>query len=250
MLSYFHKKAQTSHPDAYDAAVFDWLLLGIFAGFRKTEWMQDTFLYKSTKTYQLVDKDGSSRAFIADDFNFSPFPPSQRHHLSTSSTTHGQLHITWRFQKNGQNGQIISYNHNVRNEQYSVVLAAQRILARAKRLNIPSTHPIAVFATDTSVTCFHHTLVEESLRTSASIVYKITSSKTLQLFSSHSLRVGACVLLHSLQHDALFIQFRLRWRSLSFMSYLRNTPRIAALHNFTFNKGNTDDICINDTHQK
>ena len=249
MLSYFHKRAKTSHPDGYDAALFDWLLVGIFAGFRKTEWMQDSFLYKSTQTYQRVDKHSSSRAFIAADFTFSPFPPSQHHHLSKSSTTNGQLHIKWRFQKSSQNGQSISYNHNIQNEEYSVVLAAQRILDRAKCLHIPSSHPIAVFATDDSFSCFHYNLVEVSLRESASVVYNIKSIKTLQLFSSHSLRVGACVLLHSLQHDALFIQFRLRWRSLSFMSYLRNTPRIAALHNFTFNKGNTDDMCINTTHQ-
>jgi len=34
----FPQKAQTSHPDAYDAALFDWLLIGIFAGFRKIQY--------------------------------------------------------------------------------------------------------------------------------------------------------------------------------------------------------------------
>jgi len=249
MLSYLHRIATTSHPDSYNAAIFDWMLLGLFAGFRKTEWMQDSHFYKSTGTYQKVPKDGSARAFIATDFSFSPFPPSQSHLVQTSHTTDGQLHIKWRYQKNGQNGQTISYNHNLHNEEFSVVLAARRILQRAQRLQVPHDHPIAVFFDDKEVSCIHHTLVESTLRATAQQVYKIKSTKTLSLFSSHSIRVGACVLLHSLQQDPLFIQFRLRWRSLSFMNYLRNTPRIAALHNFVFNSGNTDDMFIKGTHQ-
>jgi len=249
MLVYFHKKSLLAHPDSYDAAIFDWLLIGIFAGFRKTEWMQDTSHYRSTGTYQRVPKDGSARAFIATDFQFSPLPPSQRHLTQTSTPQFGQLHITWRFQKNSQNGQSISYTHNFLKEEFSVVSAADRILRRAQRLQVPITHPIAVFAHASSFTCIHHTLVEESLRKAATSVYKLVSPKALSLFSSHSIRVGACVLLHSLQQDPMFIQFRLRWRSLSFMNYLRNTPRIAALHNYVFNAGNTDDVIIKQVHQ-
>jgi len=249
MLVYFHKQSLHAHPDSYNAAIFDWLLIGIFAGFRKTEWMQDTGQYKSTGTYQRVQKDGSSRAFIASDFHFSPFPPSQAHLTNKSTLPFGQLHIKWRFQKNSQNGQSVSYNHNLLKEQFSVVSAADRILRRARRLQVPATHPIAVFAQGSSFTCIHHTLVESSLRKAATSVYKILSPTVLSLFSSHSIRVGACVLLHSLQQDPLFIQFRLRWRSLSFMNYLRNTPRIAALHNYVFNTGNTDDVIIKGVHQ-
>jgi len=249
MLIYFQKIAALANPDSFDAAIFDWLLIGLFAGFRKTEWMQDTFLYKSTNTYQRVSKDGSARAFIASDFSFSPFPPSQQHIFEKSTTNTGQLHIKWRYQKNGQNGQKISYTHNLLNEKFSVILAAQRILQRARRLHVPDDHPIAVFSHNGTFSCIHHTLVEQSLRGAATAVYSIKSAKTLSLFSSHSIRVGACVLLHSLQQDPLFIQFRLRWRSLSFMSYLRNTPRIAALHNYIFNTGNTDDMFIQGTHQ-
>jgi len=233
MLTYLHRTAKTSYPDSYDAAVFDWLLIDIFAGFRKTEWMQDSHSYKTTGTYQKVSKDGSARAFIALDFSF--FPPSQTSLAEKSTTPHGQLHLTWRYQKNCQNGQKISYNHNIFNEDFSVVLAAQRILQRAKRLHVPADHPIAVFSTNNKFSFFNHVLIESTLRTAAKQVYKITSIKYLSLFSSHSIRVGACVLLHSLQQDPLFIQFRLRWRSLSFMNYLRNTPRIAALHNYVFN---------------
>jgi len=249
MLTYLQKIAILSHPDSYNAAIFDWLLIGIFAGFRKTEWMQDSHVYKTTGTYQKVSKDGSARAFIASDFSFSPFSPSQINLAQKSSTPHGQLHIKWRYQKNGQNGQVISYNHNILNEDFSVVLAAQRILRRAQRLQVPDDQPISVFSNSKTFTFLHHVLLEGTLRETAKSVYNITSSKSLSLFSSHSIRVGACVLLHSLQQDPLFIQFRLRWRSLSFMNYLRNTPRIAALHNYVFNTGNTDDMFINGTHQ-
>jgi len=149
MLIHFQKLANIAHPDSYDAALFDWLLIGIFAGFWKTEWMQDTFNYTSSGTYQRVSKDGSARAFIASDFSFSPFLPSQQHLAKQSTTPNGELHIKWRYQKNNQNGQQISYTHNLLKEEFSVILAAQRILQRAQRLNIPLNHPIAVFSHDT-----------------------------------------------------------------------------------------------------
>jgi len=46
----------------------------------------------------------------------------------------------------------------------------------------------------------------------------------LARFSSHSLRIGACVALHSTGISAMNIKDALRWRSDSFMMYLRDLP--------------------------
>ena len=47
----------------------------------------------------------------------------------------------------------------------------------------------------------------------------------------HSLRVGACVLLHSSNASADTIKWRLCWKSDSYRMYLRDTAAIAKTHN-------------------
>ena len=51
--------------------------------------------------------------------------------------------------------------------------------------------------------------------------YNIKCKKELSAFTSHSLRVGACVLLHAQNVSAEDIKFCLRWRSDTFRMYLR-----------------------------
>jgi hypothetical protein len=62
-------------------------------------------------------------------------------------------------------------------------------------------------------------------------LYNITDPKELQRFSSHSIRVGAAVTLHTCGKDGEYIKIRLRWRSDTFRLYLRNTEFIADQHN-------------------
>ena len=72
------------------------------------------------------------------------------------------------------------------------------------------------------------------MRSLAVTVYNLhptTNKKELQKWSSHSLRVGACVVLHSMGFSALDIQWLLRWRSNAFMAYLRNLAGLADRHN-------------------
>ena len=62
-------------------------------------------------------------------------------------------------------------------------------------------------------------------------VYKIKNKKTLNLWSPHSIRVGACVLLQAAGKNSDFIQQRLRWLSDAYKVYLRNLPQLAQQHN-------------------
>jgi hypothetical protein len=62
-------------------------------------------------------------------------------------------------------------------------------------------------------------------RRAAAAVYKldpITDAKSLALWSSHSLRVGACVTLDAMGFTDVQIMWLLRWKSNAFMTYLRN----------------------------
>jgi hypothetical protein len=59
-------------------------------------------------------------------------------------------------------------------------------------------------------------------------LYSVKNEKELQLWSSPSLRVGACVVLHAHGFTGPQIQFLLRWKSDAFMAYLRNLGFLAA----------------------
>ena len=101
--------------------------------------------------------------------------------------------------------------------------------------------PLAV-ATDDSgsvrpLTSAHVCLV---MRHVAAVVYKYDPSKpadaaALQKWSCHSLRVGACVILHSMGFTDTQIQWILRWQSLAFMRYLRNIAVLTDQHAAAFN---------------
>ena len=56
------------------------------------------------------------------------------------------------------------------------------------------------------------------------------TSKRLDRFSSHSVRVWACVLLHTHGKSPDYIKLRLRWRSDSYKDYLRDVSMLAIEH--------------------
>jgi hypothetical protein len=71
------------------------------------------------------------------------------------------------------------------------------------------------------------------MRETACRLYQLDPFKdkaALQLWSAHSLRVGACVILHTMGFTESQIKWILRWRSNAFMVYLRNTAVLARQH--------------------
>ena len=65
------------------------------------------------------------------------------------------------------------------------------------------------------------------LQEAATALYKITSKEDLAHFTSHSIRVGVCVLLKIHGVSTYTINFYLRWRSDAFKAYLRNEDALA-----------------------
>jgi hypothetical protein len=78
--------------------------------------------------------------------------------------------------------------------------------------------------------------VERALRSVAKAVTGITDDKLInKLFGMHSMRVTACNELARLNVADSFIQRRLRWRSNTFLDYLRNNIYSAQRHNLSLN---------------
>jgi hypothetical protein len=58
----------------------------------------------------------------------------------------------------------------------------------------------------------------------------------LDRWSSHSLRIGACVILHALGFTDTQIMWLLHWKSNAFMTYLRNVAVLAQKQNIAFSE--------------
>lgn len=212
-----------------EAALYDWITLGRYTGFQKSEWCQD-----SQTEYEKCELKGSpARAMLMKDFKFKD------KHQNKIKVTPGinidpihELHITWKTQKSKQNGQTIPYKRDDVNTRFCPVRAGVRIILRALNLKVQTHHPIGVFkhAKERKYSFITDPLTSNNLRKAANIAYNITDIKELEKWTSHSIRVTAANLLHMVQFSNSFIQSRLRWKSDSFLMYLRNTIYCASEH--------------------
>ena len=116
---------------------------------------------------------------------------------------------------------------NDRNPKFCAVRAILRICHRVALLHNPPTYPLAIYQSTSSKMAFlSHKDMDLLLKGASKAVYNL-SKKDLQKFIVHSLRVGACVMLHTACFSADDIKFELRWRSDAFRDYLRNILSLA-----------------------
>ena len=237
IISYIVNKGEgmkKSNPHNIYAVLGDWLILGLQSGFRRKEWAQDrTHLSKYRDIQRNVD--GSPAAFTMSDWDFRG---KKNRRLNQSSNTQianaDSVDIKWRFQKNNDNGQVITYTKDTNNPSFCYVQAALRIRTRFLKLKHNHDEPLAIFLdtikTKKIVKYIDDTHICRILQEAANSVYKITDKNDLKRFTSHSIRVGACVPLHSQNMTTEDIKFRLRWRSDAFRMYLRNITQLADRH--------------------
>mmetsp|Transcript_6474 Transcript_6474/g.14993 ORF Transcript_6474/g.14993 Transcript_6474/m.14993 type:complete len:430 (+) Transcript_6474:1862-3151(+) len=227
-------------PDSAEAAILDWLLLGRYTGPRAVEWCQTTLT-----EYLRIDhpywRGPDSYAFIAADFVF--LDRHKRPIRDLAGATIDDVHyvqIRWRKQKNNDNGQIIPYVRDEANLRFCPVYAALRIRQRALRLNVADDHPIGAFAPHTRRAVARlpqgrrylfitKKMVEQMIQDSAVRTFRLDATDR-QRWSAHSPRITACNLLHRQGLPDSYIKLRLRWRSLAFQDYLRNTFYSATRH--------------------
>ena len=207
-------------------ALKNWFTLALYIGPRLTEWAQN----EGVRDVSQADKniDGTNSAFTVEDFEFFGQGRTRISHLDAIASPHlgHSVDVTWCFQKNGCNGQKKTVTYNPDNPKLCGVRAAIAIVERSMLLKLPLDHPLAVYVDDTqkspSLRFITATEISAVLQLLARAVYDITSKDELRLYSSHSLRVGACVALHTAGLDAMSIKFALRWNSDAFLMYLRN----------------------------
>ena len=231
MTRWLFAKAQKYSQDSELFAIVDWILLGRYAGFRRAEWCQT----RLTKYDHIAEWPGHvAQAFLLSDFVF--LDRNERVvHLTpeTDVSCINYVRITWRWQKNRNNNEKRTFGRNRQDPLFCGVSAAIRIALRAARLGVPAHEPIGVFRRDNGTGLRHFikdSAVNRHLRAAASVVFGSTDEEFLKLWSTHSVRVTACNLLHREKFPDSYIQERLRWKSDCFRMYLRDTIYAADQH--------------------
>jgi hypothetical protein len=215
--------------DSKHSTLFDLVAIGCYIGPRVSEYTQtsdknvDYHLYPSGK--QVI------KAFIASNFTFYDKKSQIIADLSDASfNILERVCITWRIQKNCQNNQKITLLCNKANKAVCPVLAALRLVLRARHLSQPDSTPVACYSKKDSLAYITGTRIAVLFRAPARAVHPTITKEDKQQYSAHSLQVWACVLLDEAGKTPDFIKKRLCWMGNSFWLYLCDTRIIQDQH--------------------
>ena len=222
-------------------ALADGFAMGLMAGFRLAEWAQHSGFHNPLQPMlnHLEPPNVTTRALCPFDVRVETVAHqrlSSMDILTVPVTSIRKVWIKFRTQKNGYHGEERIFTRNPA-LGHCFVAAIYRSLTRFKALQsvlptLTETSPLAIYwdVDSRSVRSITAPDIESFMRSLAVVVYDLhphKDKKALQKWSAHSLRVGACVLLHAMSFSTLDIQWLLRWRSNAFMAYLRNLAGLA-----------------------
>jgi hypothetical protein len=171
------------------------------------------------------------KAFSADDFVFFDEAGNTLELCDNSCLDQAhKVKITWRIQKNRQNGQAITISAKKTCHKICPVRAAGRMVLRARRLGQPNSMPVACYSYKNKRVYLTGKRIAILFREAVKAIHPKTSKANLSRYSAHSLRVWACVLLDEAGMSPEFIMAHLRWMGNSFRMYLRDTGIIQDKH--------------------
>jgi hypothetical protein len=171
------------------------------------------------------------KAFTANDFQFFDADGQIVLEISEASIdVVNRVQITWRIQKNRQNNQKITLSYNKTHPTICPVLAALRLVLRARRLSQPDSMPVACYLKKGVLAYLTGSRIAFHFRAAARAVHPNITKDVEQRYSAHLMRVWACVLLDKAGKSPDIIKKRLRWMGDSFRMYLRDTHVIQDQH--------------------
>jgi hypothetical protein len=241
MWKYLASLGPESQPDGIIDAITDWSGCGLCGGYCKTKWAQDDS--HADIDHPQLDTYGEAKAFRLDDILWQT-PTKVRLPLSSvlaDESAVGRATLTFKTQKNGDNGPTRLFTRNDSFPDMCFIRLLLRIARRFLRLvGEDHTKPLCL-CRDSSGLIRYITSTDISFvfRRAASFVHQLDpakDAKSLSLWSSHSLRVGACVLLHAMAFADVQIMWLLRWKSNAFMTYLRNVAVLSHRQNLAFSE--------------
>ena len=144
--------------------------------------------------------------------------------------------IRWRYQKNLNHGQEIEFEASPSNPMFCFCLAALWTYRRFVRICDKPNTPVAVYEKNpksSHCSWMVKRSIESKMQLAAWKVFYLKGKLikgSLAKITLHSIRIKAAMLLF--EADAIDIQVmcRLRYKSIAFQMYYRNTPALARIH--------------------
>ena len=165
------------------------------------------------------------------------------HSLDDLADPPAKMKLTFRIQKNRQNGQSITFVEDAKHSNICPVRAAYRIFMRAKRLGQPDDQPMGIFTNHQGVTKYlTASKIAEVLQSVAKTCHPDLTRDEIMRFTVHSIRVWAVVLLDEAGMNSDFIKSRLRWMGDLYRSYLRDTAVLQQKHISALERSSNDFI--------
>jgi hypothetical protein len=135
-----------------------------------------------------------------------------------------KMKLTFKIQKNCQNGQSITFAANDKHPHICPVRAAYQIYLQAKCLGQLDDQPMGIFVNHQGIVKYLTAKkIAEVLQSVVKACHPNLSRDEIMHFSSHSIRVWAVVLLDEAGMNPDFIKSRLCWMDDSYRLYLRDT---------------------------
>ena len=207
------KLAKESAADLAKTVVFQFFNLIKVAGFRLAEYSQTTQTKVDEFEYASGNKDKVIKAFIATDWKCY----DGKGRLITTHSLDGlystvckwagklqesiyeqpkKLTVTFRIQKNRQNGQSITFVTDDKHPHICPVRSAYEILLQAKRFGQSDTQPMGVFVNKHGIVKYlTGSKISEVLQSVTKACHPDLTRDEIMRFSSHSGRVWAIIIL-------------------------------------------------------
>ena len=225
------KKAKESHRDSLEALVGDIIRVASQIGPRAAEIVQKTSSNYDVHTYPSGKK--VIKAMTSSNFRFLT---AKGRLIKATSVKNRKLvrkmKQTWPIQKNRRNNEELTYLTNDENPDLCVINGALGMIDRAARLEQDPNLPFAVYEnTQGNMTYLTTKKLTDYIRNCTKQAHPDMPEQELQLYSCHSMRVWACMLLHQMGKSGDYIRVRLRWLSEAYRVYLRDSEVSAKQHN-------------------
>lgn len=228
-------RSTDSDHSSLQSAMTDWGIVCLHMGPRNTEWAQPKG--KSNIINPKLNKFNEPAAFTLRDLKFQDAKGRKIETTSLNDPTIAEsaeyVFVTFRTQKNGEDGETRNFAKS-NNTKRCFVRCMISIVKRHMILTEGNSEvPLAIYQNSYGrVKNITATEIDDTLRQSAARVYNINTStnegqQAISKWSSHSYRVGACCLLYSNGFAITQIKWILRWKSDTWMTYLRNLKIVA-----------------------
>lgn len=224
------KQAAAAGEDSAEMAVFNIVCAGRILGLRAGEYAQKT--QTKVEVHKYPGGREEIKAFLARDLAFFDKNGTRITKRSTGELNKlAHVDVTFRIQKNRQNGQRIRVRADQQHKAICPVRSLFLMILRKIRLKHSLETPLAVFVNKKNETKYLTAAkVAEVIRKAVKAAYPDITDDELKKYSAHSVRVWAAVLLYEMGKSSDFLKSRLRWLGDSYRMYLRDTDAINQQH--------------------